>query len=153
MASPPDSGPQGRADAASSSWQPDAGWRADAWQADTWTSEPDGSRPVAVDATALQPETSAPAPPDAAPPPPAPDAGAANTCAAPTCGIDGQGNCGCSATANGQGYFLDCQNDGQCECLTGNSGNDNQNNAFFDDQACFSEATIQGLFMQACQCP
>jgi hypothetical protein len=134
-------------------WHPDASRQADSWQADSWKWEPDTS-PAPADATLAPPDTSTPAPsppPDAAPPP-APDAGVANTCASPTCGIDGLGNCGCTATADGQGYFLNCQNDGQCECLTGNNNN-NQNNFFFDDQACFSEATIQQLFIQACQCP
>jgi len=135
-------------------WRPDASRQGDSWQADSsrWA---DSWAPAPIDATVAQPDTSAPQPPtpDAAPPPPAPEAGVANTCASPTCGIDGLGNCGCTATANGQGYFLNCQNDGQCECLTGNSNNNNQNNFFFDDQACFSEATIQQLFIQACQCP
>jgi len=161
------------------SWRDASGWQKDAetpWDSGVWD-----SAKSTWDATADW-DTSEPSPTyDAAPPPPPEgDAAAANTCATPQCGIDGFGNCGCQATANGQGYFLECQNNGQCECLTGNAGsgssgfgdngngnngfnngnngnngnnNNNGNNFFFDDQACFSEQTIQQLFIQACGCP
>jgi hypothetical protein len=137
---------------ASSKWDAAAPWDSSAhWDASTpsWdatTSSWDSSE--ALD-TSVPTETFDSAPP---PPPASSDSGAANTCATPTCGIDGLGNCGCQATANGQGYFLECQNNGQCECLSPDQNN-NQNNFFFDDQACFDQETIEQLFIQACQCP
>jgi hypothetical protein len=150
--SPPDAG--GWHDASSPKWDAAAPWdssapwdaAAPAWDATTSAWDSSGAWDTSVPT-----ETFDSAPP---PPPPAVDAGAANTCATPTCGIDGLGNCGCQATANGQGYFLECQNNGQCECLSPNDNqNNNQNNFFFDDQACFDQATIEQLFIQACQCP
>jgi hypothetical protein len=88
---------------------------------------------------------------EAGAPPGSTTTGQANTCNTPSCAADSNGDCGCTATANGNLYYMGCQAGGQCVCGLGL--NPPSGNAFDENGACGAVSTMQAQFIENCPCP